>query len=204
MSWNSPSAAVSGSFPDFKKHPMTELLQLFEFLSARFEIPLKYRDITKKMRPSTLFLVAVSPGICIPLSLLQFCGLSWLFAAAGLQLRLPASPAVHLGSDPQSSGVAAHLLHSGARRKRAGRRTRLSRLFVTSSLSARTETKLICVYEKARRRAMDDPDYLRGVLLEVQRLWPPFIGGRRIADQVGLFCILLIFMKYWLSLLQSR
>lgn len=46
---------------------------------------------------------------------------------------------------------------------------------------------------------MEDPDYLRGVLLEVQRLWPPFIGGRRIADQVGLFtrgliCILLIIM----------
>lgn len=38
-----------------------------------------------------------------------------------------------------------------------------------------------------RRRAIEDPDYLRGVLLEVQRLWPPFIGGRRIADQVELF-----------------
>ncbi|KAE8284926.1 Cytochrome P450 3A56 [Larimichthys crocea] len=37
--------------------------------------------------------------------------------------------------------------------------------------------------EKTRQRAMEDPDYLRGVLLEVQRLWPPFIGGRRIADQ---------------------
>nr|XP_046231356.1 beta-amyrin 28-monooxygenase-like isoform X1 [Scatophagus argus] len=37
--------------------------------------------------------------------------------------------------------------------------------------------------EQTRQRAMDDPDYLRGVLLEVQRLWPPFIGGRRIADQ---------------------
>ncbi|TKS84298.1 Cytochrome P450 26A1 [Collichthys lucidus] len=37
--------------------------------------------------------------------------------------------------------------------------------------------------EKTRQRALEDPDYLRGVLLEVQRLWPPFIGGRRIADQ---------------------
>ncbi|XP_031711773.1 uncharacterized protein LOC116388228 [Anarrhichthys ocellatus] len=45
---------------------------------------------------------------------------------------------------------------------------------------------------QARRRALEDPDYLHTVLLEVQRLWPPFIGGRRIADQVGLGCILLI------------
>ncbi|KAI3362063.1 hypothetical protein L3Q82_012398 [Scortum barcoo] len=37
--------------------------------------------------------------------------------------------------------------------------------------------------EQMRRRAMEEPDYLRRVLLEVQRLWPPFIGGRRIADQ---------------------
>ncbi|XP_077398548.1 putative cytochrome P450 120 [Vanacampus margaritifer] len=38
--------------------------------------------------------------------------------------------------------------------------------------------------EKAetRRRALMDADYLQGVLLEVQRLWPPFIGGRRIAE----------------------
>ena len=42
-------------------------------------------------------------------------------------------------------------------------------------------------HEKMRRRAIEDPDYLHGVLLEVQRLWPPFIGGRRIADQVGPF-----------------
>lgn len=38
---------------------------------------------------------------------------------------------------------------------------------------------------KARRRALEEPEYLRGVLLEVQRLWPPFIGGRRLADQVS-------------------
>ncbi|XP_037341239.1 putative cytochrome P450 120 [Pungitius pungitius] len=37
--------------------------------------------------------------------------------------------------------------------------------------------------EQQRRRAAEDPDYLRRVQLEVQRLWPPFIGGRRIADQ---------------------
>lgn len=37
---------------------------------------------------------------------------------------------------------------------------------------------------QARRRALDEPRYLDGVLLEVQRLWPPFIGGRRIAEQV--------------------
>ncbi|XP_069560710.1 uncharacterized protein [Brachyistius frenatus] len=37
--------------------------------------------------------------------------------------------------------------------------------------------------EEARRRALEDPEYLHRVLLEVQRLWPPFIGGRRITDQ---------------------
>ncbi|KAF0031076.1 hypothetical protein F2P81_015631 [Scophthalmus maximus] len=37
--------------------------------------------------------------------------------------------------------------------------------------------------EETRRRAREEPDYLHRVLLEVQRLWPPFIGGRRIADQ---------------------
>ncbi|XP_068609337.1 uncharacterized protein [Brachionichthys hirsutus] len=37
--------------------------------------------------------------------------------------------------------------------------------------------------EEMRQRAMRDPEYLRGVLLEVQRLWPPFIGGRRLAAQ---------------------
>ncbi|XP_053195737.1 putative cytochrome P450 120 isoform X1 [Scomber japonicus] len=37
--------------------------------------------------------------------------------------------------------------------------------------------------EETRRRALTDPVYMQGVLLEVQRLWPPFIGGRRIADQ---------------------
>lgn len=39
---------------------------------------------------------------------------------------------------------------------------------------------------QARLRALDEPCYLDGVLLEVQRLWPPFIGGRRIANQVCL------------------
>ncbi|XP_056259683.1 uncharacterized protein LOC130186525 isoform X2 [Seriola aureovittata] len=37
--------------------------------------------------------------------------------------------------------------------------------------------------EEKRRRAIEDPDYLHRILLEVQRLWPPFIGGRRIADK---------------------
>ncbi|KAG7216591.1 hypothetical protein INR49_023300 [Caranx melampygus] len=37
--------------------------------------------------------------------------------------------------------------------------------------------------EETRRRALEDPDYLQRVLLEVQRLWPPFIGGRRIAEK---------------------
>ncbi|KAM3873746.1 putative cytochrome P450 120 [Diretmus argenteus] len=37
--------------------------------------------------------------------------------------------------------------------------------------------------EETRRRARTDPDYLHSVLLEVQRLWPPFIGGRRIASE---------------------
>ncbi|XP_041825071.1 cytochrome P450 26B1-like isoform X2 [Melanotaenia boesemani] len=37
--------------------------------------------------------------------------------------------------------------------------------------------------EETRRQALADPGYLHRVLLEVQRLWPPFIGGRRIAGQ---------------------
>lgn len=37
---------------------------------------------------------------------------------------------------------------------------------------------------QARRRALAEPRFLDHVLLEVQRLWPPFVGGRRIADQV--------------------
>ncbi|KAF3848866.1 hypothetical protein F7725_015363 [Dissostichus mawsoni] len=41
----------------------------------------------------------------------------------------------------------------------------------------------LLVHEQTRRRLLEDPDYLRLVLLEVQRLWPPFIGGRRIADK---------------------
>uniref|UniRef100_A0A4W6BJL6 Uncharacterized protein n=1 Tax=Lates calcarifer TaxID=8187 RepID=A0A4W6BJL6_LATCA len=49
-----------------------------------------------------------------------FRRLSRLFATARLQCCLSASPAVHLRSDPQSSGVAAHLLHAGARWKRTG------------------------------------------------------------------------------------
>lgn len=46
--------------------------------------------------------------------------------------------------------------------------------------------------EKIRRRAMADPEFLHSVLLEVQRLWPPFIGGRRIANQdstISGFCV---------------
>uniref|UniRef100_A0A8C6WJ52 Uncharacterized protein n=1 Tax=Neogobius melanostomus TaxID=47308 RepID=A0A8C6WJ52_9GOBI len=37
--------------------------------------------------------------------------------------------------------------------------------------------------EEIRRRALRDCDYLHSALLEVQRLWPPFIGGRRIASE---------------------
>ncbi|XP_061887082.1 uncharacterized protein LOC133638460 isoform X2 [Entelurus aequoreus] len=37
--------------------------------------------------------------------------------------------------------------------------------------------------EETRRRALMDADYLEEVLLEVQRLWPPCIGGRRIAEK---------------------
>ncbi|XP_030623381.1 uncharacterized protein LOC115806664 isoform X2 [Chanos chanos] len=36
---------------------------------------------------------------------------------------------------------------------------------------------------EVRRRARADPEYFSHVLLEVQRLWPPVIGGRRIASQ---------------------
>eukprot|EP00794_Sanderia_malayensis_P005259 gene5259-5923_t len=34
-----------------------------------------------------------------------------------------------------------------------------------------------------RRRALEDDAYLDNVLLEVQRLWPPFLGGRRFATE---------------------
>ncbi|XP_059893994.1 putative cytochrome P450 120 [Gadus macrocephalus] len=37
--------------------------------------------------------------------------------------------------------------------------------------------------EKMRQRAKAEPEFLRCLLLEVQRLWPPFIGGRRIANK---------------------
>uniref|UniRef100_A0A667Y1J2 Cytochrome P450, family 3, subfamily A, polypeptide 65 n=1 Tax=Myripristis murdjan TaxID=586833 RepID=A0A667Y1J2_9TELE len=37
--------------------------------------------------------------------------------------------------------------------------------------------------QETRHRARLDPDYLHNTLLEVQRLWPPFIGGRRIVNQ---------------------
>ncbi|CAJ1071223.1 uncharacterized protein LOC109986370 isoform X1 [Xyrichtys novacula] len=44
-------------------------------------------------------------------------------------------------------------------------------------------TLALCGNKQMCQRAVEDPDYLHNVLLEVQRLWPPFIGGRRIADQ---------------------
>ncbi|XP_060917997.1 putative cytochrome P450 120 isoform X1 [Labrus mixtus] len=37
--------------------------------------------------------------------------------------------------------------------------------------------------EQMRQQALEEPDFLHRVLLEVQRLWPPFIGGRRLAAQ---------------------
>ncbi|XP_040014272.1 putative cytochrome P450 120 isoform X2 [Xiphias gladius] len=54
---------------------------------------------------------------------------------------------------------------------------------LASLLTSFTLALLGNVQEQTRRRATEDPDYLHRVLLEVQRLWPPFIGGRRIADQ---------------------
>ncbi|XP_038154885.1 cytochrome P450 26A1-like [Cyprinodon tularosa] len=44
----------------------------------------------------------------------------------------------------------------------------------------------------SRREALHDPDHLQRILLEVQRLWPPFIGGRRIAEKdstLSDFCV---------------
>ena len=42
-------------------------------------------------------------------------------------------------------------------------------------------------FQAARRlRATTDDEYLDKVLLEVKRLWPPFLGGRRIAKKVGI------------------
>ncbi|XP_048451371.1 beta-amyrin 11-oxidase-like isoform X2 [Rhincodon typus] len=39
-----------------------------------------------------------------------------------------------------------------------------------------------------RKRAQESEDYLDHVLLEVERLWPSFIGGRRIAKQDTTLC----------------
>ncbi|XP_072445295.1 uncharacterized protein [Chiloscyllium punctatum] len=39
-----------------------------------------------------------------------------------------------------------------------------------------------------RKRAQESEDYLNHVLLEVERLWPSFIGGRRIAKQDTTLC----------------
>ena len=47
---------------------------------------------------------------------------------------------------------------------------------------------LIHVFQEAMRiRAGDDSHYLHKVLLEVQRLLPPFLGGRRLTRKVGGF-----------------
>ncbi|KAM4719723.1 putative cytochrome P450 120 [Anableps anableps] len=40
---------------------------------------------------------------------------------------------------------------------------------------------------ETRQEAIHNPDHLHRVLLEVQRLWPPFIGGRRIAEKDSTF-----------------
>lgn len=40
-----------------------------------------------------------------------------------------------------------------------------------------------------RKRARENEAYLDHVLLEVERLWPSFIGGRRVAKQVQLFFV---------------
>ncbi|KAM9820201.1 putative cytochrome P450 120 [Neosynchiropus ocellatus] len=37
--------------------------------------------------------------------------------------------------------------------------------------------------EETRQQVFMNSDFLEDVLLEVERLWPPFIGGRRLADQ---------------------
>ena len=39
-------------------------------------------------------------------------------------------------------------------------------------------------FEKRLRAARDDT-YLENVLLEIKRLWPPFLGGRRLAREVS-------------------
>lgn len=37
-----------------------------------------------------------------------------------------------------------------------------------------------------RLKAAQDDRYLENVLLEVKRLWPPFLGGRRLAKEVNI------------------
>uniref|UniRef100_A0A8C7Y6N3 Dual specificity protein phosphatase n=1 Tax=Oryzias sinensis TaxID=183150 RepID=A0A8C7Y6N3_9TELE len=75
---------------------------------------------------------------------------------------------------PDSSAAAQHLLLF------------ISALIPKALASLLTSFTLVLSADEqveSRRRAVEDSDFLHTVLLEVQRLWPPFIGGRRIADQ---------------------
>ncbi|KAF6725915.1 putative cytochrome P450 120 [Oryzias melastigma] len=75
---------------------------------------------------------------------------------------------------PDSSAAAQHLLLF------------ISALIPKALASLLTSFTLVLSADEqaeTRRRATEDPDFLHAVLLEVQRLWPPFIGGRRIAEQ---------------------
>ncbi|XP_036070395.1 cytochrome P450 26A1 isoform X2 [Oryzias melastigma] len=75
---------------------------------------------------------------------------------------------------PDSSAAAQHLLLF------------ISALIPKALASLLTSFTLVLSADEqaeTRRRATEDPDFLHAVLLELQRLWPPFIGGRRIAEQ---------------------
>ncbi|XP_078812298.1 uncharacterized protein LOC101158370 isoform X4 [Oryzias latipes] len=91
---------------------------------------------------------------------------------------------------PDSSAAAQHLLLF------------ISALIPKALASLLTSFTLVLSADEqveSRRRAVEDSDFLHTVLLEVQRLWPPFIGGRRIADQECWTGGLSLFFRQWTS-----
>ena len=49
-----------------------------------------------------------------------------------------------------------------------------------------TENVFLWLQEILRQQAAEDADCLNHILLEVERLWPPILGGRRLTLEVKL------------------
>lgn len=84
--------------------------------------------------------------------LMQVCGLTELSAAAWLKLRPPAPPALHLCPHPQSSGLAAHLLHAGAGQRQAGPAAGTGRATIPGRRPAGGSETLATVHRRAANR----------------------------------------------------